>query len=150
MAGSLRLRRSLRTGARPGRGGPRPPRGKAGAGPPRAATREPPLPASEEGGPAAAAAAGGPGVIAATEGFVLGTYTRPGVVFTRGEGCELFDAEGTAYLDFVAGIAVNCLGHSDPGWVAAVQAQAAALCHVSNLYYTAPQAELAETLVESA
>ena len=148
MAGSLRLRRSPRTGARPGRGGPRPPRGKAGAGPPRAATREPPLPASEEGGPAAAA--GGPGVIAATEGFVLGTYTRPGVVFTRGEGCELFDAEGTAYLDFVAGIAVNCLGHSDPGWVAAVQAQAAALCHVSNLYYTAPQAELAETLVESA
>ena len=143
-AGSVRRSRAARTKA--GRGGPRLARGKAVAGPPRAATREPPLPASEEGG----AAAGGPGVIAATEGFVLGTYTRLGVVFTRGEGCELFDAEGTAYLDFVAGIAVNCLGHSDPGWVAAVQAQAAALCHVSNLYYTAPQAELAETLVESA
>jgi acetylornithine/succinyldiaminopimelate/putrescine aminotransferase len=54
------------------------------------------------------------------------------------------------YLDFAAGIAVNILGHSDPAWVSAVAEQAAALCHVSNLYHSVPATSLAKRLVESA
>jgi len=80
--------------------------------------------------------------------YVLQTYVRPPVVFERGEGPYLFDTEGRRYLDFSSGIAVTALGHSDPEWVAAVQDQAAQLAHVSNLYYTAPQVELAQRLVE--
>ena len=59
---------------------------------------------------------------------------------------HLVDADGTRYLDLAAGIAVNVLGHSDPGWVEAVQRQAAQLCHVSNLYHTPQQATLAKKL----
>ena len=61
----------------------------------------------------------------------------------------MFTASGKEYLDFTAGIAVNCLGHSDAGWQAALAAQAASLCHVSNLYLTEPGGALAKTLVES-
>lgn len=55
---------------------------------------------------------------------------------------------GKEYLDFAAGIAVNCLGHSDPGWQAALAEQAAQLCHTSNLYLTLPGGRLARGLVE--
>lgn len=82
--------------------------------------------------------------------YVLQTYGRPAdLVFVRGDGARLYDAAGKAYLDFAAGIAVNALGHSHPAWVSAVQTQAAALAHVSNLYHTAPQARLAKRLVEA-
>lgn len=70
---------------------------------------------------------------------MLQTYGRAPVVFTHGEGCRLFDAEGKEYLDFTAGIAVNALGHSDPRWLATLREQAGNLAHVSNLYHTVPQ-----------
>jgi predicted acetylornithine/succinylornithine family transaminase len=79
--------------------------------------------------------------------YVLQTYVRPDTVFTHGEGAYLFDSTGRRYLDFMSGIAVMSLGHSDPAWVAAVSEQAGKLVHVSNLYHTAPQAELAQRLV---
>jgi predicted acetylornithine/succinylornithine family transaminase len=79
---------------------------------------------------------------------VLQTYPRPPFVLTHGEGVYLYDAEGHAYLDLVAGIAVNALGYGDPELVAAISQQAAQLIHVSNLYHSAPQAELAARLVD--
>jgi predicted acetylornithine/succinylornithine family transaminase len=79
---------------------------------------------------------------------VLGTYARAPFVLSHGSGMTLTDTEGRDYLDFGAGIAVNTLGHADPEIAAAVQAQMAQLGHVSNLYLTAPQAELALMLCE--
>ena len=77
---------------------------------------------------------------------VVNTYGRTldAPVFTHGLGCKMWDTEGKEYLDFCAGIAVNCLGHCDPDWVAAVTEQANKLCHVSNLYHTEPGATLAQ------
>jgi acetylornithine/N-succinyldiaminopimelate aminotransferase len=76
------------------------------------------------------------------------TYTRFPLVLTRGSGCTLWDGEGRADTDFVAGIAVCNLGHAHPKVAAAVARQAETLVHVSNLYYTVPQVELAEWLTE--
>lgn len=67
-------------------------------------------------------------------------------LFVRGEGAYLWDAEGTRYLDFLAGIAVNSLGHAHPAFVAAISEQAATLAHVSNYFATMPQLELAARL----
>jgi acetylornithine/N-succinyldiaminopimelate aminotransferase len=86
---------------------------------------------------------------AAREAAVLWpTYVRPPVVFTRGEGVRLWDAEGREYLDFLGGIAVVAAGHAHPRVVEAVAAQLGALGHTSNLYFTGPQVELAERLVD--
>jgi acetylornithine/N-succinyldiaminopimelate aminotransferase len=74
------------------------------------------------------------------------TYRRLPVVFSRGEGQWLWDTNGKKYLDFLGGIAVNGVGHCHPKVVAAIQRQAAQLMHTSNLYYTAPQAQLADRL----
>jgi acetylornithine aminotransferase/acetylornithine/N-succinyldiaminopimelate aminotransferase len=81
------------------------------------------------------------------EKFVVPTYARFDLTFTRGEGAHLFDTEGKRYLDMGGGIAVCCLGHSHPEVAEALARQAAELVHVSNLYYTEPQARLAEALV---
>ncbi len=81
--------------------------------------------------------------------YVVQSYKRPPFVLARGQGVTLYDADGKAYLDWVAGIAVNALGYGDPGLTAAIQAAAAGLLHTSNLYYTAPQAQLAALLCES-
>ena len=81
--------------------------------------------------------------------YVLGTYVRPDFVFEKGQGVHVYDADGREYLDFGSGIAVNALGHAHPAVVAAIQAQAAQLSHVSNLYHSAPQAELAAALCET-
>src|ERR1700687_26359 len=70
------------------------------------------------------------------------------VTFVRGKGCLVYDDAGNEYLDLVAGIAVNLLGHSHPDVVAAVAGQANTLIHTSNLYFTQPQVELARRLVE--
>jgi acetylornithine/N-succinyldiaminopimelate aminotransferase len=70
------------------------------------------------------------------------------VTFVRGQGCLVYDDAGNEYLDLVAGIAVNLLGHSHPDVVAAVAEQARTLIHTSNLYFTQPQVELARRLVE--
>lgn len=72
----------------------------------------------------------------------------PNLVFTRGAGARLWDADGKEYLDFLAGIAVMSIGHSHPAWVAAVREQAGLLTHVSNLHHHPGQAELAKSLVE--
>ncbi|OJV95696.1 MAG: acetylornithine aminotransferase [Microbacterium sp. 67-17] len=67
-------------------------------------------------------------------------------LFTRGEGAYLWDDAGKRYLDFLAGIAVNSLGHAHPAFVEAVSAQAATLAHVSNYFATPPQLALAARL----
>lgn len=77
------------------------------------------------------------------------TYSRFPVAMVEGEGCRLKDADGKEYLDFVAGIAVCSLGHCYPPVTEAICRQAAKLVHVSNLYHTVPQTELAELLVEN-
>ena len=76
------------------------------------------------------------------------TYKRFPVVLAKGNGCTLHDTSGRSYTDFVAGIAVCNLGHSHEGVVRAVSNQAQTLTHVSNLYYTIPQVELATWLVQ--
>ncbi|KAF1085171.1 Acetylornithine aminotransferase [Sporotomaculum syntrophicum] len=81
--------------------------------------------------------------------YVMHTYGRIPLAPVRGEGARLWDAEGREYLDFVAGIAVNSLGHCPPAVVQAIQEQAARLIHVSNLYYIENQARLAEILVSN-
>ncbi len=87
-------------------------------------------------------------IIQAEARYVMQTYRRPEMVLARGEGMTLTDTDGRTYLDFTSGIAVTSLGHSDPEWAAAVAEQAATLTHVSNLYHTIPQVELAQRLVD--
>jgi acetylornithine aminotransferase len=70
----------------------------------------------------------------------------PLAVLARGEGARVWDVDGKQYLDFLAGIAVNALGHAHPAFVGAVSRQAATLAHVSNYFATAPQLELADRL----
>lgn len=75
------------------------------------------------------------------------TYKRFPIVLEKGSGCTLYDTQGRRYTDFVAGIAVCNLGHSHPGVIKAISDQVQTLTHVSNLYYTIPQVELAAWLV---
>jgi len=79
---------------------------------------------------------------------LMNTYARQPVVMVRGQGARLWDLEGKEYLDFLAGIAVCNLGHAHPAVAAAVARQVQELVHVSNLYYTLPQIELAQRLVD--
>jgi acetylornithine/N-succinyldiaminopimelate aminotransferase len=76
-------------------------------------------------------------------------YPRCGVRPVRGEHCHLIDEDGTRYLDFASGIAVNLLGHSHDGLIGAIQQQAATLMHVSNLYGSPQGEELAQKLVDT-
>jgi len=78
--------------------------------------------------------------------YIMKTYGRYPLVPVRGEGCYLWDAEGKRYLDFLAGVAVNNLGHCHPAVVAALTKQAAELIHCSNYYHIPQQIELAELL----
>lgn len=80
------------------------------------------------------------------DAYVMQTYTRTPVAFVRGEGAKLWDSEGREYLDFLAGIAVASVGHAHPAVADAVKSQIDTLVHVSNLFYTEPQALLAERL----
>jgi predicted acetylornithine/succinylornithine family transaminase len=77
----------------------------------------------------------------------LQTYARQPITLVSGHGCWVTDDAGREYLDLVAGIAVDVLGHAHPAIADAVARQAATLLQVSNLYYTLPQLELAEALV---
>ena len=79
--------------------------------------------------------------------YIFNTYARLPVVFVKGQGATLWDDQGNTYTDFLAGIAVASLGHAHPGVAKALADQAEKLVHVSNLYYTEPQADLAELLV---
>lgn len=90
--------------------------------------------------------AAGRDAVAREASVYLHAYTRQPLVVVRGAGCWVWDEAGAQYLDLIAGIAVDLLGHSHPALVEAIAAQAATLIHVSNLYYTLPQLELAERL----
>lgn len=83
-----------------------------------------------------------------TDHYIFNTYARIQKVFVRGEGSTLWDEDGNSYTDFLAGIAVCSLGHCHPEVTATITRQASTLVHVSNLYYTQPQADLARMLVE--
>jgi predicted acetylornithine/succinylornithine family transaminase len=85
-------------------------------------------------------------VVARNAAVEIGVYTRQPVAFVRGRGCELWDADGKRYLDFIAGLAVNNLGHCHPAVVSAVHEQAATLLHASNVYHTLPGGELSALL----
>jgi len=80
--------------------------------------------------------------------YVVQSYGRQPVVLAKGKGALVWDVNGREYIDCVAGIAVNNLGHCHPKVVAAIQEQAAKLMHTSNLYYTDIQPELAERLAQ--
>ncbi|NP_001333775.1 acetylornithine aminotransferase, mitochondrial [Zea mays] len=80
--------------------------------------------------------------------YLVGTYKRSRVVFEHGRGCKLYDTDGREYLDMAAGIAVTALGHADPDVCATIAEQAGKVVHVSNVFYTKPQVELAKRLVE--
>lgn len=81
------------------------------------------------------------------ERYLMNTYTRQPLSIARGRGAMVYDFEGREYIDFVAGIAVNVLGHCHPDLIAAIQKQAQQLLHASNLYFTEPQVNLARELV---
>jgi acetylornithine/N-succinyldiaminopimelate aminotransferase len=83
-----------------------------------------------------------------TNDFVFQTYLRQGKAFVRGEGSFLWDEDGKKYRDFLSGIAVCSLGHCHPRITKAITTQASTLVHVSNLFYTRPQADLAAKLCE--
>ncbi|HLO26843.1 MAG TPA: aminotransferase class III-fold pyridoxal phosphate-dependent enzyme, partial [Geobacteraceae bacterium] len=78
--------------------------------------------------------------------YIMQTYGRYPIVPVRGEGCRVWDADGREYLDFLAGVAVNNLGHCHPKVVAALRKQAGELIHCSNYYHIPSQIELAELL----
>lgn len=79
--------------------------------------------------------------------YYLQTFKRFPLAFKRGEGARLWDVEGNAYIDMLAGIAVNSVGHSHPQVVQAMQQQAAKLVHISNFFVSEPQVKLAQKLV---
>jgi len=81
--------------------------------------------------------------------YMFKTYARFPLTLVRGDGCRVWDEDGKEYLDFVGGIAVCALGHSSPIVSKALERQSKELVHVSNLYYTRPQTELAQLLVEN-
>ena len=78
--------------------------------------------------------------------YLLQNYARYPLVITRGKGCYAYDLEGRRYLDFIAGIGVNALGHAHPRMVKVIREQAGLLLHSSNLYYHQYQGPLAKRL----
>lgn len=84
------------------------------------------------------------------ERYVIPTYARFDLQLARGRGSEVWDEAGRRYLDFGAGIAVTSIGHCHPRVIRVMQEQMATLVHTSNLYFTRPQAELAERLTQLA
>ena len=85
-------------------------------------------------------------VISLFDKYVMPTYGRQPLVFVRGKGARVWDADGREYLDFGGGIAVNVLGHA--AFAGVLEKQARVLVHCSNLYYSEPQGRLAKRLVE--
>jgi len=87
-------------------------------------------------------------IISLDQAYVAPTYGRFPVELVSGKGCLLEDVDGKQYIDLTSGIGVTCFGIADETWLAAVTAQLGKLQHVSNLYYTAPCAQLAQLLCE--
>ncbi len=81
--------------------------------------------------------------------YYVHTFNRQPIVVERGAGLRVWDVDGKEYLDMTAGLAVNNLGHAHPAVAEAIREQAGKLLQMSNLYYTVPQLELAEALVEN-
>ena len=81
--------------------------------------------------------------------YLMHTYNRFPVVLRKGRGMKVWSQDGKEYLDFVGGVAVNCLGHCHPKIVIALQKQAQRLIHISNYYHIEPQIHLARLLVEN-
>lgn len=91
---------------------------------------------------------GGPELTERYRHAVMNTFGDPQCILVRGEGARVWDADGNAYTDLLAGIAVNALGHAHPALLKAVGEQLATLGHISNFFASAPQIELAEKLLE--
>src|ERR1700709_700740 len=89
----------------------------------------------------------GEGPLRRRDAVLMGNYGRPPLALVRGQGSTVYDADGRAYLDLIAGIAVCLLGHSHPKVVEAVTRQLSTLGHTSNLYATEPAITLAERLL---
>ncbi len=88
-------------------------------------------------------------ILADSQKYIMSTYGRQPLVLVKGRGTKVYDSDGKEYLDFVAGVAVNNLGHCHPRVVVALQKQAQRLMHVSNHYHNEPQINLAKALVEN-
>ncbi|HTV57849.1 MAG TPA: aspartate aminotransferase family protein [Verrucomicrobiae bacterium] len=86
--------------------------------------------------------------LAAESRHLMNTYKRPAFVITHGRGCRVYDSEGREYLDFLAGIAVNALGHAHPRLVKVIRREAGRAIHLSNLYHNPYQGPLAEKLAK--
>ena len=87
-------------------------------------------------------------IIQAEKDYVLGVFGRPPFVLTEGKGCTVYDSTGKAYLDLVAGIAVNVLGYSDAEVDEAIkEAASTGMYHTSNLYHTEPHTRPGEETV---
>ncbi len=80
--------------------------------------------------------------------YIMNTYSRQPIVLVKGRGTKVYDSDGREYLDFVAGVATNNLGHCHPRVVVALQKQAQRLMHVSNHYHNEPQINLAKMLAK--
>ncbi|MTI69073.1 MAG: aspartate aminotransferase family protein [Firmicutes bacterium] len=80
---------------------------------------------------------------------IMKNYGRLDITLEKGIGSKVFDTEGKEYIDFVSGIAVNCLGHSHPAILKAINEQSEKLIHISNLYWNEPQLKLAKKLVDN-
>jgi len=80
--------------------------------------------------------------------YLLPVYARLPITLVRGQGVKVWDADGKEYIDFLAGIAVNALGHCHPKMVQAIQEQAATLIHTAGYFFTAPVAKLAQKLTQ--
>ena len=100
-------------------------------------------PSSQAPAPTAEATGGGTdnaGWLTRYTDAVMNTFGTPGRVLVRGRGAHVWDADGREYIDLLAGIAVNCLGHAHPAIIRAVTDQLAELGHVSNFFTTPAQA----------
>lgn len=98
---------------------------------------------------AASAEAVGASVIDLEKQYLLQNYARYPLVLTRGKGCYVYDASGKRYLDLIAGIGVNALGHAHPRLMKVIREQAARMIHCSNLYYHEYQGPLAERIAKA-
>ncbi|RIX52693.1 acetylornithine/succinylornithine family transaminase [Paenibacillus nanensis] len=87
-------------------------------------------------------------LLSAAKNHILFTANRPDIIMEKGEGMMLYDTDGNAYLDFIGGWAVNCLGHSPAVLQQALAEQAGELVHASPGFYNKPQAEFAELLTQ--
>jgi acetylornithine/N-succinyldiaminopimelate aminotransferase len=81
--------------------------------------------------------------------YLMHAYGRFPAALVKGENATAWDADGKKYIDFTAGIGVNCLGYSDPQWVAAISGQAAQIQHLSNLYYSPVTIQAAQQLCQA-